>query len=361
MNIEYLVTSLEGGGGTFSLPGILRTIEKAGGHVHLSACEPRDGLGGVRLRDEGFTFTLLANRKRNKLVYLRAFIRQVRHSRPDVIWTSLSIASLVGQITGRLCGVPVVSWLNNANTKLYTKLFSRLTDLWIADSPSVQNYLRETLGVPPQRILVWPLYCATTPHVISHYWKGTGCLHLGSLGRLNEQKNYAALIRAVARFLKNAPQRRGALRVSLAGDGPLRSSLQSLIDDLGLNDCIMLVGHQNDPDAFLLTLDAYIQPSLYEGMCLAAHEAMAMGLPVIATPAGELAHSVIRDKTGFVIDQPVESSVAAILDDLFANPARLEQYGRAGRDYVRTKFSIENFNAAGFAVLERIKALHTAP
>jgi glycosyltransferase involved in cell wall biosynthesis len=92
-------------------------------------------------------------------------------------------------------------------------------------------------------------------------------------------------------------------------------------------------------------------------MCLAAHEAMAMGLPVIATPVGELAHSVIRGETGFVIDQPVERSLAAILDDLFANPARLEQYGRAGRDYVRAKFSVENFNAAGFAVLERIRAL----
>lgn len=359
MNIQYLVTSLEGGGGAFSLPRILRTIEQSGSHVQLSACEPRDGLGGLRLRDEGFAFTLLADRKRNKLFYLRTFIKQVRRERPDVIWTSLSVAGLVGQITGRLCGLPVVSWMNNANAKPYTRLFSRFTDLWIADSPSVQRYLRENLGIPAQKIMVWPLYCATTPQTLPHYWQGNSPLHLGSLGRLNEQKNYAALIRAIGHFFENAPQWRGSLRVSLAGDGPLHASLQDLIDQLGLNGTITLMGHQNDPDAFLLTLGAYIQPSLYEGMCLAAHEAMAIGLPVIATPVGELAHSIIRDQTGFVIGQPVEESIAAILEEIFMHPSKLEHYGRAGRALVRTKFSTENFHAAGLSVLERIRSLLT--
>lgn len=357
MDIQYLVTSLEGGGGTFSLPRILRTLEQAGDHVQLSACEPRDGRGGAYLRDNGFTFTLLANRKRSKLIYLAAFVRLVGRTRPDIIWTSLSVASLIGQITGRLWGIPVVSWLNNANAKPYTKLCRNLTDLWIADSPSVRDYLHQQLGIPLARIMVWPLYCATTPQALPCYWNGTDRLHLGSLGRLNTQKNYEPLIRGIAHFIANAPQQRQRLQVSIAGDGPLRPSLQSLIDQLSLNDCITLVGHQNDPDAFLLTLDAYIQPSLYEGMCLAAHEAMAMGLPVIATPVGELAHSIIRNQTGFIITQPIDESIAKILADIFANPGTLEHYGRAGRTLVRSKFSVENFNAAGHAVLERVRTL----
>lgn len=355
MKIHYLVTSLENGGAEFAMPAILQTLRKHNCQIQVTACEPRDMKAAPKLEAANIPYTIMFDGKRNKLTYISSFLKILRNNRPDIIWTSLSAATLVGQIAGKILGIPVVSWKHSASVRSYTQLLRNLTQLWIADSALVEQFLHSKMRIPTSRIMTWPLYVCDDSTYITTYWDGKRPLHLGSMGRLREQKNYSALIKGIQNFRLHHPNLINRLRVSIAGEGPLKTILQSEIKQYGLDEIITLIGYCDDTSSFLKTLDVYIQPSLFEGMCLAAHEAMAMGLPVIATPVGELAFSVINNKTGFIIGNNVENDLSKILETIFSQPNIIANYGVNARNFVENKYSKEAFDAAAINILDRVK------
>lgn len=355
MKLFYLITSLENGGAQLTIPPIVKSLRTQGCDVTVLACEPRDMKAAAKLEAAGIPYKVLCPGKRNKLTYALALIRFLRRNRPDVLWTSLSVATLVGQLAGKYLGIPVVSWKNNAEARRYTQLFRNFTQLWIADSAMVAQFLLKDMRLPASRVMTWPLYCCDTTTSITQYWDGIRPLQLGSLGRLKEQKNYAVLIKALHRFLQARPELTNRVHLSIAGDGPLKEELQNQINQAGLQNTITLLGYSTNPQAFLQGLDVYVQPSLFEGMCLAAHEAMAMGLPVIATPVGELAFSVIAGQTGFSVTGNTETSLCDALNSIFAHPQLVQHYGRNAREFVQTKFSQQAFDNAGARIIEHVR------
>lgn len=357
MKIHYLVTSLENGGAEFAIPSILNTLRKYGCEIQVTFCEPRDMKAANHLREANISYTIMFNKKRNKILYIIKFLYILLYNKPDVIWTSLSAATVVGQIAGKILRIPVVSWKHSADIKFYNKFLSNLTKLWIADSSVVETFLHKEMSIPQDRIKTWPLYFCNTSDVISSYWKNSSTLYLGSMGRLREQKNYSSLIKAIYIFSQKHPDLINNLKLFIAGDGPLKETLQNQINNYNLEKTVILKGYYDNPEEFLKTLDIYIQPSLFEGMCLAAHEAMAIGLPVIATPVGELAFSVIPNKTGFLISNNLEDELSSILKTIFSNPDIIALYGQQSRLFVEQKFSIKDFNTAGSNILDYIKKL----
>lgn len=356
MKIHYLVTSLENGGAEFAMPAILQTLRKYNCQIQVTACEPRDMKAASKLDAANIPYTVMFDGKRNKFTYISSFLKILRNNRPDIIWTSLSAATLVGQIAGKILGIPVVSWKHSASVRSYTQLLRNLTQLWIADSALVEQFLHSKMSIPTSRIMTWPLYICDDSTHITTYWDGKRPLHLGSMGRLREQKNYSALIKGVHNFRLHRPDLINRLRISIAGEGPLKTTLQREIKQYDLDKIITLIGYCDDTSSFLKTLDVYIQPSLFEGMCLAAHEAMAMGLPIIATPVGELAFSVINKKTGFIIENNVESDLSKILETIFLQPSIIANFGQHARQFVENKYSRENFESAAVNILDRIRA-----
>ena len=357
MKILYLVTSLEGGGAQARIPRIVTVLRECGHEVDVIACEPR-GMGAAHLLDAaGITYRLLYPAHRSKWAQIRAFTRLARANRPDVIWTMLSRASVVGAVTGALCGVPVVSWKNCADRALHTRLFGGLSRLWIADSQSVADYLFKQVGIRPARIVTWPLFEQMRFTQWPRPWDGVEPLHIGSMGRLHAQKGYDLLIAAVARWLHANPQRGGRLRVTILGDGPQREQLQGLVDSLGMRSVVTLAGAVADVRPFLASLHVYAQPSRYEGMCLAAHEAMSAGLAVIATPVGELGATLRASGGGVLLGQDVVGSLAAAIDLLLRDPGKLADMGRAARRHIEQVYGEAGFAQAGRAVASRVESL----
>ena len=308
-----------------------------------------------RLIEAGIPYTLLSDKKASKLGSVLRFANKVRQIRPDLIWTSLSQATRVGQLVGAAFRIPVVSWKHSADAKRYILRSQHLSKLWIADSTDVASYLERVMGVEPRRITNWPLFSPTFPAQSAPRWNGTGTLRIGSAGRLNPQKNYEHLIHAMDLLRRESPAVYARTDVSIAGDGPLHGELQSLIDSLHLQDKVKLAGWISDIPAYLQGLHLYIQPSAYEGMCIAAHEAMAMGLPIIATPVGEMRRSVQPNVTGVLLEGDIVSGIAAAIRGFVAQPNTLQRYGENARAYVEETMGGGAFARSGSEVLRRIE------
>ncbi|MCH4091949.1 glycosyltransferase family 4 protein [Acetobacter sp.] len=356
MKILYLITSLENGGTQFVIPKIVEVFQRLGHSVEIVSCEARDMLGACRLDEAGLSYTVMANRKRSKIRNIISLVQMVRKSRPDVIWTSLSAATFVGQIAGKLTGVPVVSWKHSATVRSYTKAIQNFSELWIADSATVARFLETDVGVQKSRIMTWPLYCCDVSVMVPEYWKGDGVLRLGSIGRLAEQKNYFVLLEGLRLFRERNPARAERVCLAIVGEGHQRNELQSMINRHDMQREVSLLGllSKQDTAAFLGNLHLYLQPSLFEGMCLAAHEAMAAGLPVMATPVGELQKSVREHETGFVLTEALPEMICASLEKIFSDPSVLERMGKQAMHEVRTLYGPETFQKNGALILEKI-------
>ena len=360
MLIYYLVTSLESGGAELMIPDITTAIRDAGHHAHVFACEPRDRVAEARLVQAEVPYTLLSHIKASKLGSIFRFARAVRRTRPDVIWTSLSHATLVGQIVGALFGIPVASWKHSAKAKTYIRRTQSLSSLWIADSVNVADHLKDDMGVDPQHIVTWPLFNPVATGAAVPTWNGFGRLRIGSAGRLQPQKNYDLLILAVARLREIDPSTFEQLNVTIAGDGPLRPHLQNLIDSLSLRGTIRLLGWVDDISDYLRQLHLYVQPSAYEGMCIAAHEAMAVGLPVIVTPVGELRRSVEIGEAGILIEGDIVDGLVIGVQKLIRHPELMKVYGRNAEAYVMKAMSNRAFSQAARMSIARVEALAIA-
>jgi glycosyltransferase involved in cell wall biosynthesis len=105
----------------------------------------------------------------------------------------------------------------------------------------------------------------------------------------------------------------------------------------------------------LAGLHLYVQPSRSEGLCIAAHEAMQAGLPTVVSAVGELPHSVLDRQTGMVVPPGDVEALAEALAWLLSRPEQLAAMGAASRKRVLQRFGADAFEAAGAAVLARVR------
>ncbi|MGH7137619.1 MAG: glycosyltransferase family 4 protein [Pirellulales bacterium] len=156
-------------------------------------------------------------------------------------------------------------------------------------------------------------------------------------GRLHEMKGLDFLVRAWPKVLERVPN----ARLWLVGDGPYRAELNDLIGQLGLWGFFYLAGPFDDVEEFLRAADVFVLPSLEEGMSLALLEAMAMGLPVIASaiPANEAI--VEQGVTGWLGPPRDSDRLAALMLETFENRDQARRLGQAARDSVTRRYSLD--------------------
>ncbi|MBC7153578.1 MAG: glycosyltransferase family 4 protein [Rhodobacteraceae bacterium] len=355
--IAYVINSVEGGGAALPVPAITRVMRDWGAEVRVLALTRRDGRAldamtaaglDVKVRDGGLTDHLAA---------LRWLDAEVRTLAPALIWTSLSRATLLGQILGTFRGIPVISWQHAAYLKPWNRRLMRLMSgrarLWVADSQSVAALTARRLRVPPDRLMTWPIFAADPVAPAAVPWQPGEVLRLGSLGRLHPVKGYDVLIAALAQLRAGGFVPPAPFEIAIAGDGDQGPMLRAAAEAAGVTN-ITWPGYVTAPKAFLAGLHGYLQPSRAEGFCIAAHEAMQAGLPVIVSAVGELAHTVQDGLTGLVVPPDDPAALAAALARLLREPDKMHTLGAAARARVLDTFSAARFTAAGRAILDRI-------
>ena len=358
MKIVYLINGLNGGGAAFPMVQVIGLMRECGHQVRVVALMPQDGKAASRLAQAGIPFDVIGRGVGDILRPAARLLRLLRRDPPDLLWTSLTRGTLYGQLAGRLLGIPVVSWQHSDYLKPFNlkalRRTRRLTRRWIADSDSVAAFARDRLGVPAEQLTVWPPFVADPATPCASPWDGASRLRLGTLGRLHHSKQYDVLLRALARVRAIDPATAARIELLVAGEGPEAGALRELAADLQLGDAVRLVGFVSAPAEFLATLHGYVQTSLKEGFCIAAHEAMQAGLPVISTRVGELARSVRPGATGWLCDVGDEHAIALAVLAWAGDPAAAAEMGHRAREDILERYSRERFRTTGRELLDDV-------
>jgi glycosyltransferase involved in cell wall biosynthesis len=161
------------------------------------------------------------------------------------------------------------------------------------------------------------------------------------VGRLSPEKDVATLIRAAALATQGCP----GFSVEIAGDGPCLTDVKQLSRDLGLGERVRFLGEVRDIPALLACASLFVLPSLTEGISLTLLEAMARGLPVVATRVGGNPEVVVDGETGLLVEAGNPSDLADAMVRLLRAPEECHRMGLAGRDRVERHFNVRRMVA----------------
>lgn len=364
MRIAYIINSVEGGGAAFPVPAIAAALRKCGAEFEVFALTRRDGRALPAMVASGLDPKVRDGGETDHLRALAWLDRAVARFRPDIIWTSLTRATLLSQLVGLRRRIPVVSWqhkayLRPANRRLL-RIMRRLSVLWVADSSSVAAFTARELFVPHAKLVTWPIFAGDVSAPQAKPWQPGQVLHIASLGRLHDHKGYDILIDSLARLRTDGLDAPQPFEVTIAGSGEEREGLLAKASAAGLTN-LAFVGFVGDTRSFLASQHLYVQPSRSEGFCVAAHEAMQAGLPVIATAVGEMANSILSGSTGYLVPPDDPDALTAAIARCLARPADLHAMGKAGRERLLAQFGAARFEQIAATIYGRLVEFSRAP
>jgi glycosyltransferase involved in cell wall biosynthesis len=344
---------------------IIPTFDRAGAEKQLlvlAAGLPRDEFdvhvcaltrGGPLLpefRAAGIPTTVIGKRLKADPVTFTRLVQHIRHVQPDIVHTWIFAAGSYGRVAARLAGVKhmvageycVDRWKSTWQWIVDRRL-AQGTDRFVANSPAIRDYCADH-GIPADHFEVIPNGVASAPPS-----NATRCelLHeldcpqdarlIGVVGRLWPQKRVKDLIWAadLLRVLHNN------LRLLIIGDGPERFVLERfarLASDL---DHIRFLGHRDDVWRIMPHLDVFWNGSGYEGQPNAVMEAMAAGIPIVASDIPGNRELVVHNETGFLVPIAGRAARARATDQIFTDPALAATLGAAARHRMAERFSIE--------------------
>lgn len=283
-----------------------------------------------------------------------------RRLRPDIVHTR-NLAALEVQLPAWAAGVPVrihgehgrdVGDLDGSNVKYQrVRRFYRLfVHHYLALSRDLATYLEDRVHVPRANITQvyngvdtnrfrpapdGPLPIVGCPFDPARHWL------VGTVGRMQTVKDQVMLAHAFAQALTLAPELEGRMRLVMVGDGPLRAQARSVLESAGVAHLAWLPGERSDVAEVLRGLHAFALPSLAEGISNTILEAMASGLPVVATAVGGNADLVAQGQTGAIVPAADPQAMARSLVALASNPQRARDLGQAGRMRAQADFSMQ--------------------
>ena len=296
-------------------------------------------------------------------LYPRIF-RVLRQWRPAIVHTR-NLAALEAQVPAWLAGVPVrihgehgwdVSDLAGKSNRyrLVRRLYRPFVNHYVALSHHIDSYLERRIGIPQSRIahicngvdtLRFRPAAGGSEPIPGCPFRDPGLWLVGTVGRMQAVKDQINLAEAFVRAVRVDPNARARMRLVMVGDGPLRDRVSRLLEDARAGDLAWLPGERADVAQIMRGLHCFALPSLAEGISNTILEAMASGLPVVATNVGGNPDLVESGLTGQLVPAADPGALAEAILAYFHAPAMARRHGKAGRSRVERHFSLERMAA----------------
>jgi sugar transferase (PEP-CTERM/EpsH1 system associated) len=291
----------------------------------------------------------------------------IRGLRPDIVH-SRNWATFDAVLAARLAGVRIVIHGEHGRDiadpegriprrRRLRRIFAPLVSRFVTVSRDLHRWLVADVHIPEGKVTTIHNGVDTARFVQGDRVAARAALGLprdrliiGTVGRLDPVKDQASLIQAFGSIISGHPE---ALLL-IAGDGPCRNDLRSLVASLGIDGRVCLLGERADIPLVLRAMDVFVLPSVAEGISNTILEAMATGLPVVATRTGGNPELVEDQVTGTLVPVRKPPDLARALDMYLGNPDLRSRHGQAARQRAVEQFSLdrmtENYRNLYFAL-----------
>jgi len=297
-------------------------------------------------------------RWRDDIVAFLKLYRLIKKEKPDIIHTHMAKAGTLGRLAGIVAGVPIrihtfhghvfQGYFNPLATKLFIiieRVLARFCQRIVTISPAQYHQLCYDYKIAPRdRFVLIPLGFDLAPFLNSETQAGRLRKELdipletyliGIIGRLTPVKNHRLFFRAAREVLKREPE----VKFLVIGDGELREELNAFVKKLGIEEKVIFLGWRRDMDLIYADLDVVVLTSINEGTPVTLIEAMASAKPVVATRVGGVPDVVKDGVNGILVPPEDAAGLAQGMLKLLKDKGLREDFGRAGREFVRERFS----------------------
>ena len=336
----FLAANFDRGGAEKILTRLAIGLPKAKYAVRVAALQGRSGAITSDLIQAGIPVHDLGMCGKGDLRVFSRMVSLLRRERIRVLFAFMFHATVLARLVGSLCRVPIR--LSSERTMEGDGLGRRLVNRWtvplathvVAVSARVAAYASREFRIPPDRLTTIVNGVDLARFRPDPRSRNPRTPAIGCTGRLHAENDHATLLRAFARLGTRWPD----VRLLLVGRGGEEGGLRALGETLGIAGRIQFAGEQADVAPWLARMTVYAQPSRTAGIPNSILEAMASGLPVVATAVGGTPEVVANGETGLLVPPGDPPAMAEALATLLSNPARAEAFGRAGRARVEAHF-----------------------
>jgi glycosyltransferase involved in cell wall biosynthesis len=298
------------------------------------------------MRKRSIPVLLFQNRRSYDVKLFSSLVTAIRQEGIDLIHSHEFFMNSYGAMASMLTGVPLLATVHGRNyygDRLRRRVMYRAVSRWaclVAVCEATKEYLVEHVGVARGRVRVVyngvevdeiPAIKAKGVHGSSHRSPT-----IATVGRLSPVKGHSHLLLAARELV----QRWRDLRVLIVGKGRLEGVLRQQVVDLGLSKNVIFTGHLEDVSALWNHVDAFILPSLSEGMPLSLLEAMAAGVPPVATRVGGVVEAIEDGKTGLLVPAGDSQALAEAIRRLLEDQTLANEIGKSARQTVAGRFSL---------------------
>lgn len=344
IRVLHLVPGLDVGGLEKLAVEFARWIDRDRFEPIFASLE-RSGRLGDEIRSMGFVVESYDKPPGLRPRMILKLARSIRRIRPRVVHTHNAGPLIYGALAARLASVPAVihtrhhgrDHVIDHRSIALSRAASKLVDRVVCVSRDGARVAEEE-GISSRRLgVIWN-------GIDVERFDQSGPIPSGPVvlvARLRPEKGIEHLIAAVSRIAASHPN----LRVEIAGDGDMETSLRELVASKGLEDRITFLGHVEDVPALLRRASCLVLPSLTEGISLTLLEAMSRGLPVVTTRVGGSPEVVVDGETGLLVPPADAAALGAALARIHDDPAEARRMGDAGRVRAEQSFNVRRMIA----------------
>ena len=377
MKVLFVIDGLGTGGAERSLAEMLPHLERRGIRTVVACLYRRTEGVQDQVLASGGDVRFLEGGRPSRILALR---RLIRSERPDVVHTAIFEATIAGRLAAAGTGVPLITSLvstpydpvrlRDPNVSRWKLRAVRTIDAWTgrhlttrfhAVSRTVREAAVRDLGIEANRVTVIPR--GRRSERLGHPSPSRRSVArrtmdlpedaavLVTVGRQEYQKGQWHLLEAMASLRDERPD----VRLLLAGrSGNATSRLDEVVRRTGLNGEVRFLGHRDDVPDVLAAADVFVFPSLLEGLPGVLIEAMALGLPIVASDLPAVREVVEEGGNAVLVPPGSPRHLAAATRDLLDDPARRVAFGARGREIFEERFTLDRSVERMVELYERV-------
>ena len=366
IRLLHIVDGLKAGGAELLITHIIKALGTKH-YKHYAYYYANDG--PVRERLKAFGVPVYKGKTRASIkqpirfgatlsAQMKDLVSLIRRKRIQVIQSHMGPANQLAVAVGKLSGIPVLPTVHTPaafadkrsrwDVRVYFKkavnhFVYRAADRVLVVSQEIKEIIQQRFGLKDDKLLLLKngIVCDDCTSESSGFQKefpnSADKLKLVSAGRLVPLKSFDILLQAIAVVIN---QGLNDLLLLIAGEGEERIRLERLIQELRLEDCVRLLGLRHDVMALMKASDIFVMPSRYEGVSLAMIEAMACGLPIIASDARGLKDCITDEQNGLLFPVDDYKALAERILRLANNKELRDRLSLGARSSFETEYDM---------------------